>query len=112
MKLPELEVDEPILMQEGRRRWNPGVIIAKNENDYVVRVNEGEYRRNRHHLRPLHSEQPISNQKIPDVPGKIKDDVPLYVPEPDVPTEVKNDVYDGYITKSGRVSRPPNRFGI
>ncbi|KAG5866344.1 hypothetical protein JTB14_030331 [Gonioctena quinquepunctata] len=79
------------------------------QNENIVRVNEGEYKRNRHHLRPLHSEQPTSVQKIPDVLVKVEDDVPLDVPEPDVSKEVKNsvplgpnqNVLDGYITKSG-----------
>ncbi|XP_072376078.1 uncharacterized protein [Diabrotica undecimpunctata] len=55
--LPELKSGQQILLQEKKRKWNPGVVMAKKgSRDYMVKVNDTAYRRNRHYLRPVRSE--------------------------------------------------------
>ncbi|XP_072384611.1 uncharacterized protein [Diabrotica undecimpunctata] len=56
-RLPELKSGQQILLQEKKRKWNPGVVMAKKgSRDYMVKVNDTAYRRNRHYLRPVRSE--------------------------------------------------------
>lgn len=106
-KLPNLEVGDPIFLQEGIRKWSPGIVVKKNNNnDYIVRVNEGEYRRNRSHLRlqqqPLNlkTKRRSSLAKMETPEPVTSDNVPDYVPA----------CNDDYVTRSGRISRPPIRL--
>lgn len=52
--LPKLNQDQPVLMQNDTRSWKPAIVVRKyGPNDYLVKTEDTEYRRNRKLLKPL-----------------------------------------------------------
>lgn len=110
-KLPELQSGQSVYMQNKIRDWKPGVIVRKNEfNDYIVNVDNAEYRRNRQALKPIVETSPVRKRESK---YHLPSPVPESSPEESgssVPSDVR-DCGDLLIkTRSGRIVKPPERL--
>src|SRR5436190_7231186 len=64
--LRPLKDNEEVFFQKGIRDWVPGKILQKHDmpNSYIVKTEDGTYRRNRIHLKPANYEQKNTPQKL------------------------------------------------
>lgn len=86
--LPALTTGDHVRVQKDGK-WDPAIITQKhNERSYTVRTNDGEYRRNRVHLNKSEPQPAIENQRVPV-------------------TNIENGETR---TRSGRISKPPDRW--
>ena len=108
-------------LQSGQNVWLPreekqGTVIqqAKTPRSYVVRTDEGQVRRNRAHLRPMHHPQPQVPPDKTTVTTTEQSNTDSYpgaaCHEESRRHTVTNDT--PYVKTSGRVSRPPERLNL
>ena len=85
---------------------------------YLVNADGSVYRRNRRHLRKLPSNAPGDGLNTPDSDEATQDSNTILVtPDPDVatrlpPTTTPEARDNALTTRSGRVSKPPIRYGF
>ncbi|KAG5883919.1 hypothetical protein JTB14_032142 [Gonioctena quinquepunctata] len=90
---PPLDSNQPVLIQEKKRDWKPGVIIRKSvPNDFIVKANDTEYRRNRHMLKPMRMPSLDGNAAF-KIKTSITDSLNTVVPSTDM--EIQGDSSDG-----------------
>lgn len=124
---------QDVLVQQRTREWKPGVIVSKNNpNDFIVRINDTDYRRNKHFLRPFckcSNNDSKKSETINDSKnlGNLKDNLNLNV---DIESETIFDnenrnvsLQNGFkmepesnqnliTTRSGRTVKPPSRLDL
>jgi hypothetical protein len=114
-KLPDLKTNQPIIIQEKIRKWKPGIILNKmGPNDYQVRVNETDYRRNRQHIKPFITqnkggmEDEVYRQHIKEEPIEQKVHFEQHHEEPVKCVDSRQSIK----TRSGRVVKPPQKLNL
>lgn len=134
-KLPKLNPNQPILMQRDIRCWEPGMIVKESgPNDYLIKLDDANYRRNRKSLRPLRTsiladelnvkyseemKKPEETECVPPQSEHLSVNVNNNTrsnisPEPDyvnVNNNSKTNVSQT-CTRSGRVIKPPLRLNL
>ena len=121
--LPPLLTGDNVRIQptsSTQRQWKEGTVKEELPNrSYVVKTNDGStYRRNRRHLRktrPSMHSQPTNLNTKPLRHYVREEDTPQQPPEQDedrtVPKPAQESTAEHYQTRSGRVSKPPDRYG-
>lgn len=126
-RLSRLYPNQKVLMQDGIRQWRPGTVIRKSgPNDYVININNTDYRRNRRFLRPLqesilptptletHSQQKIDERINSEEKENILVDNTESVPPQPTSETLQHNTHNRVpnVTRSGRVIVPPNRLNL
>ena len=98
--LPPLTTGDHVRVQK-EGKWDPAIVTQKhNERSYTVKTNDGEYRRNRLHLNKSF-EQPDNEYHSTPVPNQSQE-TSVTSPSSKVNGQTK--------TRSGRISKPPDRW--
>lgn len=109
---------DSIRIQRSKRDWCGGTIISKHEQprSYIVKTDDGRiYRRNSHHIRATKAKiSPEFNVQLDHIPSEIqRNEIPLQ-PEPRETESQQRTAIESneqhYVTRAGRVSRPPARY--
>lgn len=105
-KLRDLSENENVYMQKGIRQWVPGTVVKKDENpeSYIVKTQDGVYRRNRIHIRPYKGKHESSNveNNVKKKLSSIKHD--------NVSEMEKGSKYTRIYVHPTRERRQPNKF--
>lgn len=102
---------QQILVQNNIRDWKPGVIINKNEfDDYTVRVNNTDYRRNRQFLKPRNTSEAESKIGVP--PELNNSEQELLNEKPVESARNVSSQNTLCTTRSGRFVIPPTRLDL
>ncbi|XP_031333939.1 uncharacterized protein K02A2.6-like [Photinus pyralis] len=109
-KLSELEPQEDVYVQEGIRNWKPGVVMKKSgPNDYIVRIGEADYRRNRQQINPRRmSEETLKCDPEVKVGTTSSETNPVGTTSSETNPIVTSDYY----TRSGRHVKIPDRLNL
>lgn len=113
-ELPKLIEGQNVLVQNKVRDWKPGRIVNINRpNDYTVRVNDADYRRNRIFLKPYNNKEIHEKEEVIRNPKdeKVLEESPKIMIAESNGLE-SNDLENCTRTKSGRISKPPIRINL
>lgn len=129
----ELSEGESVRIQQGKRDWCGGTLLAKHEQprSYIVKTNDGRiFRRNSHHIRATKANIPSESDTQFDeneFNNEYQDERPIVeadndatthsnanwnqsnAPQPQ-PQATNNNSGGNYITRFGRVSKPATRY--